>query len=150
MEISRLQAQADDVERKLAGVPEEISVAKTAALAEYQSSAEFGQVREESFDDGVRTFIYNVWREHPEWDLSFLGEATREMVGEFNAPPETPLADPLVEFMSPADQSPEVTDQPPQVINEDFTVVTASGGGGAEEDDEVMQIDNPAGVLSSD
>ena len=34
MEISRLQARADNAERKLAGVPEEIA-AKTAALAEY-------------------------------------------------------------------------------------------------------------------
>ena len=41
MEISQLQAQADDVERKLAGVPEEIAAAKTRALAEYQSLVEF-------------------------------------------------------------------------------------------------------------
>ena len=41
MEISQLQARADDAERKLAGVLEEIVAAKTAALAEYQSSAEF-------------------------------------------------------------------------------------------------------------
>ena len=44
MEISQLQAQAEDAERKLAGVPEEITAAKTSALAEYQSSAEFQQV----------------------------------------------------------------------------------------------------------
>ena len=66
MEISRLQARADDTERKLARVPEEIAAAKTTALAEYQSSTEFEQVRVENFDGGVRTFIYNVWREHPE------------------------------------------------------------------------------------
>ena len=35
MEISQLQARAEDAERKLAGVPEEIVAAKTAALAEY-------------------------------------------------------------------------------------------------------------------
>ena len=44
MEISWLQARADDAERKLAGVPKEIAAAKTAAVAEYQSSAEFEQV----------------------------------------------------------------------------------------------------------
>ena len=44
MEISRLQARVDDAERKLAGVPEEIIAARTAAMAEYQSSAEFEQV----------------------------------------------------------------------------------------------------------
>ena len=44
MQISQLQAQADDVERKLARVPEEIAVAKTVALAEYQSSAKLEQV----------------------------------------------------------------------------------------------------------
>ena len=48
-------------------------------------------------------FLYNVWREHPEWDLFFLGEETREMVAEFNAPPETPLDDPPAEFVPPAD-----------------------------------------------
>ena len=150
IEISRLQARADNVKRKLAGVPKEIGAAKTAALAEYQSSAKFEQVREESFDDGVRTFIYNVWHEHPEWDLSFLREAAREMVAEFNAPPKTPLADPPAEFVPLVDQSPEVTDQPLQVTNEDSTTITAGSGGGVEEDDEVMQIDNPASVLSSD
>ena len=72
------------------------------------------------------------------------------MVAEFNAPPKTPLADPPVEFVPSADQSPKVADRPSQVINEDSTVVTAGGGGGAEEDDEVMQIDNPASILSSD
>ena len=34
----------------------------------------------------VPSFITSA-REHPEWDLSFLGEAAREMVAEFNAPP---------------------------------------------------------------
>ena len=72
------------------------------------------------------------------------------MVVEFNAPPETSLADPPMEFVPPTDQSLEVADRPPQVINEDSTAVTTGGGGGADEDDEVMQIDNPAGVLSSD
>ena len=76
----------------MAGVLEEIATAKTTALAEYQSSTEFQQVQKESFDDDVCTFIYNVWREHPEWDLSFLQEVAREMVAVFNAPPETPLA----------------------------------------------------------
>ena len=52
--------------------------------------------------------------------------------------------------MPPTDQSIEVVDRPLQVINEYSTVVTAGGGGGAEEDDEVMQIDNPVGILSSD
>ena len=103
MEISQLQAQVDDAKRKLARVPEEIAAARTAALAEYQSSAEFEQVQNENFDEGVCTFIYNVWHEHPAWNLSFLGEAAREMVVKFNAPPETPLIDLLVEFMPPAD-----------------------------------------------
>ena len=72
------------------------------------------------------------------------------MVTEFNAPPETPLAEPPTEFVPPADQSPEVTDQPPQVINEDSITVTTGGDGGADEDDEVIEVDNPAGVLSFD
>ena len=106
MEISWLYARADDAERRLAEVPKEIVVAKTAALAEYQSSTEFRQVRDEGFEDGVHTFIYNIWREHPEWDLSFLEEAAREMVAEFNAPPKTPLDEPPTEFMPAANQSP--------------------------------------------
>ena len=51
------------------------------------------------------------------------------MVTDFNAPLETPLAEPPVEFVPPTDQSPEVTDRPPQVINEDSTTVTADGDG---------------------
>ena len=71
------------------------------------------------------------------------------MVTEFNAPPETPLVEPLAKFVPPADRSPEIVDRPPQVINEDSTAITTGGDGGADEDDEVMEVDNPAGVLSS-
>ena len=71
------------------------------------------------------------------------------MVAEFNAPLETSLHNPPTEFVPPVDQSPQVANQPPQVINEDFTEVNADSGGGADEDDELVQIDNPAGVLSS-
>ena len=39
MEVSWLQAQAEDTERRVAGVPREIAVAKTVALSEYKSSA---------------------------------------------------------------------------------------------------------------
>ena len=72
------------------------------------------------------------------------------MVAEFNAPLETPLAEPPTEFVPPTDQSPEVTDRPLQVINEDSTAVTTSGDGGADEDDEVMEVDNSIGILSFD
>ena len=72
------------------------------------------------------------------------------MVAEFNAPPETPLVKPSAEFMPLVDQSPEVVHRPPQVINEDSTAVTVGDDRGANEDDEVMEVDNPVGVLSSD
>ena len=72
------------------------------------------------------------------------------MVFEFNAPPETPLVEFPAEFVPPADESHEVADRPPQVINEDSIAVSANDDGGADEDDEVMEVDNPAGVLSSD
>ena len=85
IEISQFQAQVDNADRKLVGVPEEIAT----TLAEYQYSAEFEQVKNENFDEVVRTFIYNVWHEHPKWDLSFLGEMAREMVVEFNGPPDS-------------------------------------------------------------
>ena len=113
---------------------EEVAAAKTMALSEYQSSVEFKQVCAENYDEGVQVFMYNVWREHPEWDLSFLGEVAREMIVEFNAPPKTPLNDPPAKFVPPADQSPQVADQPPQVINEDSLAINAGGGGGADED----------------
>ena len=64
---------------RVARVPREITAAKTVALSEYKSSAKFEQVCADNFDEGIRTFIYNIWREHPEWDLSFLEEATRDM-----------------------------------------------------------------------
>ena len=41
-EISRLTSWAEDAKRKLAEVPKEIDAAKSAALTEYQCSAEFG------------------------------------------------------------------------------------------------------------
>ena len=62
MEVSQMQAWAEDVERKVGGVSGEIPIAKTVALSEYQSLAELEQARANNFDEGVRTFIYNVWR----------------------------------------------------------------------------------------
>ena len=94
--------------------------------------------------------MYNVWRDHLEWELSFLREAAREMIAEFNVPPETPFNDPLAEFVPPANQFSQVANQTPQVINEDSPAVNTDGGGGADEDSEVVQIDNPTGVLSSE
>ena len=133
----------------MAGVIGEIATAKTMVLSKYQSSAKFEQVCSDNYDVGVQAFMYNVWLEHPKWDLSFLGEAAREMIVEFNVPSETPLNDPPAEFVPPVDQSLEVIDQPPRVICKDSFAANASGGGGADEDDEVVQIDNPVGVLSS-
>ena len=40
MEVSRLQAQAEDAKRKMVEVVDEVAVAKAMALSEYQSSAE--------------------------------------------------------------------------------------------------------------
>ena len=149
MEFSRLQAQAEDRERKVAETAWEVATAKNVALSEYQHADEFEQVCVDNYEEGVRTFMYNVWCEHPKWDLSFLGEAAREMITEFNVPPGTPLNDRPVEFMPLADQSPQVADQPPQVINEDFPAVYDGGGGGADEDGEVVSSeDHPSGRLN--
>ena len=60
MEVSELQAWADDSERRVAGVPGEIARAKTMALSEYKSLNKFEQVCANNFDEGVHTFIYNV------------------------------------------------------------------------------------------
>ena len=87
MEVSRLQVRAEDTESKVARVTKEITEAKTMVLSEYQSLAKFKQIYANNFDEDVHTFIYNIWHEHLEWDLSFLGEAAREMIAEFNAPP---------------------------------------------------------------
>ena len=72
------------------------------------------------------------------------------MIAEFNASLETPLADFPAEFVPPTNQSTKVANRPPQVINEDSSVVITGGDGGVDEDDEVIQIDNPTGVLSSE
>ena len=72
------------------------------------------------------------------------------MVIEFNAPPETPLNDPPTEFVPPTDQSSQVAHQPPQVINEDSPTINVGSGGDANEDDDLVQIDNPVVVLSSE
>ena len=87
MEVSCLQARAKATERKVVEATEEVAATKAVALSEYQSSYEFEQVYGENYDKGVHAFMNNVWRELPEWDLSFLGEAAREMIAEFNVPP---------------------------------------------------------------
>ena len=106
MEVSHLQAWVEATERKAAKPIEEVVAAKAMALSKYQSLAEFEQGCREQYDEGVRTFMYNVWLKHPKWDLSFLWEVAREMVTEFNASPKTPLNNPPAEFMPLTDQSP--------------------------------------------
>ena len=66
MEVSRLQARAEEVERKVAEDTKEMVAAKTVVLSEYQSSAEFEQVYADNYDEGVQEFMYNVWHEQPE------------------------------------------------------------------------------------
>ena len=58
--------------------------------------------------------------------------------------------EPPIEFVLAADQSPQVADRHPQVINEDSVAVSVAGDGGADDDNEVMEVENPAGALSSD
>ena len=81
--------------------------------------------------------------------MSFLGTAAREVVAEFNAPLETHLEEPLTKFVPPTDQSPQAADRLPQFINEDSVAASAGGDGRADEDAELIEVDNPAGVLSS-
>ena len=53
MEVSRLQARAEDAERKAVEAAEEVVAAKTMALSEYQPSAKFEQVYVDNYDEGV-------------------------------------------------------------------------------------------------
>ena len=52
--------------------------------------------------------MYNVWREHPEWDLSFLGEVAMEMVAEWTFPFVTPIEEPSGDLALPAEPAPPV------------------------------------------
>ena len=79
-ENSSLQAKAEATERKAMEAEEKVAMASSLTTFICQSSLEFHQVKKAQFDEGVRAFMYNVWREHPEWDLSFLGEAARDMM----------------------------------------------------------------------
>ena len=66
MEVSCLQVHAEVPKRKVAEVTEEVAAARAIALSEYQSSDKFQLVCGEQYDEGVRAFLYNVSREHPE------------------------------------------------------------------------------------
>ena len=59
MEVSRLQARAEDAERKAVKATEEVATTKIVAFSEYQSSAEFEQVCVDNYDEGVWAFMYN-------------------------------------------------------------------------------------------
>lgn len=37
-----------------------------------------------SFDQGLSTFIHSVWRNHPEYDLSFLGDKVISLIKSSN------------------------------------------------------------------
>ena len=60
MEVSHLQARAEDEKRKVVEAAEEVVAAKTVVLFEYQSSAKFEQACGEHYDEGVRASTYNV------------------------------------------------------------------------------------------
>ena len=150
MEISRLQAQANDAERNWLGSPRKLlqpklqpwpSTSLRLSLNRFGMTA-LTMVSAHSFTMfGMSTrngTCLSLGRQPRRWSLSSMHLQRRF------------LDDPSTEFMPPTDQSPEVADRPPQVINEDSTTVTADSDGVADEDDEVMEVDNPAAVLSSD
>ena len=68
---------------------EEAGATAAKAVSEYQSSAEMATLKktiwDEAFEEAVESFAYTTTIQHPDWDLSYLGDHLAAQIAEWHA-----------------------------------------------------------------
>ena len=68
---------------------EEAGTAAAKAVFEYQSSTEMATLREtirdEAFEEVAESSAYTTTTQHPDWDLSYLGDDLAAQIAEWRA-----------------------------------------------------------------
>ena len=99
-ELAQLHAYKRLLQTQLNEAKEEARTAVAKAIFEYQSSAEVAALRQtiwdEAFEEAAESFTYTTTVQHPDWDLSYLGDHLATQIVEYHA--ELPVEQPLAEY----------------------------------------------------
>ena len=85
-ELARLDADNRSLKSQLNEAKEKIKIAATKTVFEYQSSAEMAAlrqtIRDEAYEEVAELFAYITMVQHPDWDLSYLGDHLAAQIAE--------------------------------------------------------------------
>ena len=150
-ELAQFHVENKSLQTQLNEAKEEVGTTAAKAVSEYQSLAEMAAlrqtIRDEAFEEAMESFTYTTEVQHPNWDLSYLGDHLAAQIVEWHAklPVELPLAEdhPAV-LVLPVEEvqegpQPILDGFPEQVIKPDQEPVIRP----AESDASLEQIDNP-------
>ena len=88
-ELARLDADNRSLKSQLNKAKEEAGAAVAKAVSEYQSSAEMAALRQtiqdEAFEEAAESFVYTIATQHPDGDLSYLGDHLAAQIVEWHA-----------------------------------------------------------------
>ena len=77
-ELAQLDADNRSLKSQLNEAKEEARIAAAKAVSEYQSLAEMAAlrqtIRDKAFKKVAESFAYTTATQHPDWDLSYLGD----------------------------------------------------------------------------
>ena len=98
-ELARFHADNRLLQTQMNKAKEEAGAAATKAVSEYQSSAEMATlkqtIRDEAFEEATESFVCTTVTQHPDWDLSYLGDHLAAQIAEWRA--ELPIEQPPTE-----------------------------------------------------
>ena len=88
-ELAQLDADNMSLKSQLNETKEEVGTAVAKVISEYQSSAEMAAlrqtIRDEAFEEAAESFAYTTATQHPDWDLSCLGNHLAAQIAEWRA-----------------------------------------------------------------
>ena len=87
--LARFNADNRSLKSQLDEAKEEIRTVVAKTVFEYQSSSEMAALRQtiqdEAFEEVVESFAYTTATQHPDWDLSYLGNYLATQIVEWRA-----------------------------------------------------------------
>ena len=91
-ELTRLYAENRSLQTQLNEAKEEAGTATAKVVSEYQSSAEMATLRQtiwdEAFEEAAKSLAYTTAVQHPNWDLSYLGDHLAAQLEEWGTEPQ--------------------------------------------------------------
>ena len=88
-DLARFDADNRLLKSQLDEAKEEIGAAAVKVVYEYPSSVEMAAlkqtIRDETYEEAAESFVYTTAIQHPDWDLSYLGDHLAAQIAEWRA-----------------------------------------------------------------